>query len=123
MLRADWVNEAKHFVRAALAALYQVRLAETTRQEQIASLLSLRLENVLRLGMFDLLAHPVKREFDRNQAFEEALRSARRRQAELRLRSWWRFARIYGHVGPLLTSDDTVEFWKVLRERARLVTG
>lgn len=117
--RAEWVNEVERTLGEAMIIFFRARLAEKDGHHRRARSWMLDFEHELYRRLVDLRVHPVRPDFDRKLAFEEAIGDVG--EAARAFRS--RVQKAYGVVQGPLDDDDGELFWKTARYAVKAVVG
>jgi squalene cyclase len=121
--RSDWINEVESALAEAFMLFAQARLAGRNGRQRDARTLAAEFDRLLSRKVMQILVHPVKGEFDRDAAFEEAVSEmvgnaipALRAHVE---REFGEFCQVRRG----LDDRDLEEFWKRVREGTRALTA
>jgi hypothetical protein len=121
--RSQWINELESALGGAFIFFAQWKLAEKNGQRRHARSWASEFERLLFVKLIDIHCHPVKRGFDRQAAFEEAVTEmgpgtipALQEHVERQ------FAEVC-KVRRGLDDGDVKEFWKAARWAARIQRG
>ena len=122
--RMDWINEVESALGEAFISFCKARLARKNRQQRRARAWEAEFERRLIVRVIDIHCHPVKRGFDRDVAFEQAVTEmtpghipALQEYVERQ------FAKADTKIRRKLDEADVKEFWKTVRWATRLLTG
>lgn len=121
--RHQWVNELESALGEAFLIWCQARLARRNGQRRHARAWAAEFERLVSRKMVEIHVHPVKRPFDRRAAFEEAIAEMPDTIRALRQHVEREFGKIVGPVRRGIVDRDIGEFWREVREAARVVTG
>ncbi|MGA3123390.1 MAG: hypothetical protein ABSF69_21685 [Polyangiaceae bacterium] len=122
--RGTWVNEVEQKLGEAFLVFTRAKLAERNGPKRRTLGWKLEFDRVLHVGIIDIAIHPVKREFDRRQAFEQAVAEMSRRTIlALQEHVEREFVKAVGTVRRGLEDADIEDFWEEARAAARILLG
>jgi len=116
--RTDWINEVESAFGQAAINWFQARLAERNGQRRDARKWADEFERELVRRVIDVHVHPLKREFDRREAFEAAVAEMPDTIERLREHVERQFGEAVGGVRRGLNDEDVQEFWRQVRRLA-----
>lgn len=117
--RSEWISEVESVLGEAFILFAQARLADRNGGRREARASMAEFDRLLSRRVMQVHVHPVKRAFDRTEAFEEAV--ARMSEAIPALRG--RVELEFGPASPRGLDDRDEEFWRRVREAAKVLTG
>jgi hypothetical protein len=121
--RGTWINEVESALGEAFIIFCQARLAHRNGQQRHAQAWEAEFERLLFRKMVEVHVHPVKREFDRGVAFDEAVAEMPGTIRALGDHVEREFGRVAGKVRRGIEDRDIEEFWKRTREAARILVS
>jgi hypothetical protein len=122
--RGDWINEVETALGEAFIAFAKARLCEKNGQRRRARSWMLEFDRILFRAMIDVQVHPVRRNFDRKLAFEQALTEMNSGFIErLRAHVEREYATAVGRLKRRVDGRDIKGFWRAVREGSRVMIG
>jgi superfamily I DNA/RNA helicase len=120
--RETWINEVESALAEAFIIFCQARLAENLGQRRHVRALAGEFDRVLFRRMIDVHVYPVKREFDRRKALEDAVAAMSSTIERLRDHVEREFGRVVGRLRQGIDDRDVEMFWSRAREAARILS-
>ena len=121
--RTNWINEVEDVLGEAFIIFAKAKLAEKNGQKRLAKGWAMEFDRKLHVGMITVAIHPVKRNFDRKVAFEQAIT-----EMDGTIESLWahverEYTKAVGGVRRGLDGRDIELFWRMVREGAKILAG
>jgi hypothetical protein len=122
--RPEWINEVESAVGEAFILFCQAKLAERNGQRRHAKTWASEFDRLLFRKIVEIHVRPVKREFDRKEAFEEAvLEMLPGTIPALQEHVERQFEKTVVKRRRGIDEMDVNEFWKTVRGAATMLTG
>lgn len=122
--RAQWTNEVEALLGEAAILWFQARLAQKNGRRRDARRWGDEFERELVRRVIDVHVRPLTREFDRHEAYEEAVAEMPATIQRLREHVERKFEEAIGGLRRDLDDEDVREFWKKVRDVAeRILAG
>jgi hypothetical protein len=120
--RSTWINEVETALGETFMIFCEARLAEKNGRKRWARGWWSEFERKLFCRLIDVSVHPIRRNFDRQVAFEQAVAEMDDTIEALRLHVEREFGKVC-KVRRGIVDADVEMFWKKAREAAEVIVG
>jgi hypothetical protein len=121
--RTEWIDEVEVAISETFVIFCKAKLAERNRNRILARNWTSEFERELTRRMIDVAVHPVKQNFDRMEAFDEAIVEMENIIEKLCEHVGTEFVQATGKVQRGLGADNIEVFLKAVGKAARILTG